>query len=553
MEVNMSDNNTERKPYSYHTFIFPFIWGKNHKVIWDKNHKETKRKEFEKCLNLKLWERERKLTKNNDADTLIENYNTYHYFNSAARNALYDDDDNNTVVWCYRFNIEKAWKNTDENTDDWINNPKGSDNPAKYVINCKHTKDGVIKSTTKQLNINGIRLKLFNTGIGVLVFELENYLYKELEEINWLNEYGRRIYMPFLLTKNSCELCAEEISIMFNGENITNGKTWKEIRDFTETKLASPITYLLSNDTYKITTQRASTGKNNFFIEPIVDDRMFVACYYINKDFATKMAKQPTAEQPTAEQPTNEYRYLSDASKDIKGSDNCAAAWYKTIFVDSGDISCYSKSLLKEKLQKHTYDRWIEKGSLTGISEYSLVTVTSSDWDALYRNFLTQYIEMMILVLAQRASLLNFERMISYSAMGKYDICKIQDSYVKFQSQLLLKEVTPQQQGIELYKMLLDNLFIQEQATEIEKQISALSTQKSSKSENKENLILFILAALSIFDVVNYLVDWICCEQIQWFELINLIVGGEVYHIKLILSVVAIAAVIFAFHFYRRK
>lgn len=518
----MSDNNMKKKPYSYHTFMFPFLW--------NDGGKKTKRDSFVKCLNPKLWERDYKLTKKDNHDTLIENYNTYHYFNAAARNAVYDSGDEDAVVWCYSFNVEKAWNSTDKATDAWVSKPKGADNSAQYVICYKYQENGVLKSITRHLNINGIRLRLFNTGIGVLVFELENYLYEKPEEINWLNEYGRRIYMPFLQTKASCGLCAEEISIIYNGENITEGTLWGEISDFTETRVAAPITYLLSNDEYRITTKRDSLGKNEFFIEPIVDDRMFVACYYMNEKFAKELT----------EQTDDEYRYLSDAtSKSISARCNCSVAWYKAIFIDGDGITCHSKSLLREMVERHSYDRWIEEGSLTGISEYSMVTVTSSNWDVLYRNFLTQYIEMMILALAQRASLLNFERMISDSAMGKRDICEIQDCYVKFQSQLLLKEVTPQQQGIELYKMLLENLFIQEQAEEIEKQIDSLSIHKSSKSETKENLILFMLAILGIFEAVNCLADWMVSGGFHWLRV-------------LIAGVVSLAAVSL-FLFYRRK
>lgn len=76
-------------------------------------------------------------------------------------------------------------------------------------------------------------------------------------------------------------------------------------------------------------------------------------------------------------------------------------------------------------------------------------------------------------------------------------------AYVCFQSQLLLTEVTPQQQGIELYDMLLENLYINKEKDEVESRIRSLFDLKNFLSDRIENNILFGIAVLGVLGVVS--------------------------------------------------
>ncbi len=458
-----------KKPYSYHTFFFPFLWYNGRKKLT--------RKTFTKCLNSDNWIFE------DLSDVSVSRtdglYNQYHYFNAAARNAIYSGSENDAVVWNYRFNM-----------------PGSAGNKSKYVIR----KD----SSVINLPINSIRLKLFNTGIGIIIFELENYEYADVASINRINDYGRRIYMPYS-DGGDCGSCADEISLVYGDTVITTGKLTGRPETFRSTRIAEPLLYLLQNGKYSVTTDEKKADRHTFLIEPVIDDRMFVACYCTNKEFTDSIS----------EWKDGKYGYMYDAETKKPGDDNNrAAALYKMMFVDGSFLTCRSRHMLAEMLgKKHIYDRWIEMGgNVIGITEYSMINVTAGvdGDDFLARNFLTEYVEMIILTLAQRATLLAFERMISDSALGKQNIKEIHKSYLLFQSQLLLKEVTPQQQGIELYRMLLDNMFIFEQTAEIEKQINSLFVQKTANYESSENRILFIIAILGIFDVTEIIFNWIC-------------------------------------------
>ena len=464
--------NKEKQPYSYHTFIFPFLWNDSGRVT---------REQFKKCIN-NGWLEDKAQFKEGAPNT--ELYNQYHYFNRAARNVIYMTDFAcDAVVWNYRFHLNKIKEN--ENSD------------VKYIIQKDDFK--------AELSVNGIRLKLFNTGVGMLIFELENY--EELDEntINKINEYGRRVFLPYIFNlennKKGCTLFPDSVCLSMQGKEIISNKlTDMQLSDETDTVLIKPITYLLSNGEYCVTTRENHSDKE-FYIETIIDDRMFVAAIVSDKSFAEAMSKRELGQ----------YKYLFDAQNgNLNDGINTAKRLYEIMFVDGTGLSCYNKDMLYGALQRHIYGRWIEEGSITGITEYSFITVTNSlEYTAM--PFLTQYIEIVILVLAQRASLLAFERIISEIACRKSDMSveMVQRDYVMFQSELLLQEVTAQQQGIELYSMLLENLFINKQQKEIEGQIKSLFELNTSHHEKAENFILFILALLSISETVQTIFgDW---------------------------------------------
>lgn len=480
-------------PYSYHTFIFPFLF---------ESGGHCTRSKFTSCLP--------PLGKGRYEDTVKSDvlpdkalYDQYRYFNQAARNAIFTSHFNHSaIVWNYRYDIELMA--CGEYTGAWRESRKTVDNPARIAID----KNAI--GFHANLAVNGVRLKLFNTGVGMLVFELENYTLSSETDINRINEFGRRVFMPFIKSEEdrTCSLCADRISLFYGDTEIleASGKiSGMESSRADEIKLASIVHYFLSNSEKRVTTS-PNPKANEFYIEPIIDDRMFVACICNNKDLVNDLKQWNDQERA--------YTYLVHAETlrpDAK--DNLARRLYELMFVDGDGITCLNRTMLKESLEKHLYTRWTEYSTITGITEYSMITVTSGI-EFLSLPFLAEYIEIMILVLAQRASLLAFERAISQIACNKtkLDVETVQKKYVMFQSELLLQEVTAQQQGIELYNMLLDNLFINQQQVGIEAQIKSLFDLNSASNEKSENWILFILAVLGISEAAQIIVG-------EWLEL----------------------------------
>jgi hypothetical protein len=266
--------------------------------------------------------------------------------------------------------------------------------------------------------------------------------------------------------------------------------------------LSPVIQYLLTRNRVSVTTAE-KTPKNMFHIEPIIDDRMFVACVYNAPEFAAAVCEWDSEQ--------NQYRYISDATTKPLDAGNVARRFYEMVFVDADGLTCQNRTMLAEMNQEHSFARWIEYGTLTGISEYSLVCMTGDSTDVFNINpFLTEYVEMLILVLAQRASLLAFERAISEvtcKRRSRLKVERIHRKYVAFESELMLAEVTSQQQGIELYDMMLKNLFIDRLTDDLDNQINSLYELHTADHESLESLLLNILAIIGAADIVGSIVS----------------------------------------------
>lgn len=99
-------------------------------------------------------------------------------------------------------------------------------------------------------------------------------------------------------------------------------------------------------------------------------------------------------------------------------------------------------SLLKE----HTYERWAAYGTLYGMTAHSFVACT--DWQPNINSFLTQYYQICCIVLAQRASVLNFKDEIMELSFGIENrqkgidvkhiiwLMELQERYVAYQNQM---------------------------------------------------------------------------------------------------------------------
>lgn len=504
---------------SYHTFLFPFLFNADGL---------TSRKVFLSRLR-KEW-----VPDYLDSHATAEGsaYNAYHYFNQAAREAIYTTAyTDNAVVWNYRFDLERYVEKADGT---WMTSEKDNTNPAVLTIKKTHRNDKGVPTGEflKSLHVDGLRLKLFNSGIGLLMIELENYDETTTEkDVILINEFGRRVFMPFVEKYEGedayhCPLCADEVELSFKGQRIPEASgsiSGVKLTQFTQTPLSPILSFLLSNEAYTVSTVKGDG--NTTFIDPIVDDRMFTACIFVDEALP-KAVSEWDAENKC-------YAFQEAAHKELS-KDNIARRLYEMLFVDGDGLSCYDRRMLSEKLDKHIFSRWLEMGTVTGITDYSMITVTSFA-PATVGPFLTEYVEMIALVLAQRASLLAFERAISQlvcqNSTTPVDV--LHKRYLSFQSDLLLQEVTAQQQGIELYTMLRENLFVVDQQAQTNERVEALHSNETSENERKENLILFGLAALGLFETMDIIFSVVLVEQ-KWIG---------------ILSAIPIVAVIFVLYY----
>ncbi len=371
MNLMSKQNQQKQSVYSYHTFIFPFLWN---------NGGEVKRDTFERCIDRTRWTLDLfDVFHDKKRIDLMrkERYAQYQYFNAPARSAIYTTKDSQgEIVRNFLYRPEYFTKD---------------DTGSFYII-----KKG---DHSYKLRINGLRLKLYASGIGLLVYELENTEYHCMDAVKLINEYGRRIYCPYIDDVKNLKSSLTADSIHLEGAAFSLGSSedeWRITADandeekMPQAKLAKVVTMLLTNGSISVTNIESETCNDRLYIEPIIDDRMFVACIVQDKPFIDRMK----------EWNGSEYSWLSDAlEKETNAIDSVARQLYEFVFVDTDTkISCRDRQQLHRLLKKHIYTRWIESETIYGVTEYSIMACVSQEGSPFVVGpFLTQYIELAIL------------------------------------------------------------------------------------------------------------------------------------------------------------
>ena len=372
----------------------------------------------------------------------VEYYNEFVYFYPHVRDVVFGINDG--IAAYFEKNLKK-------------------DN--KYIIT-------LINGEKFELEIEDISLRVFNDSIGILSFHLINYEYNHLDILK-INEYGRRIFPQFLgdkLVKNTKEtFLADSIEIILDGEEFSKEDFSKfnefdfDVNDIKKNLIPDFIKKLIGED-----------------IEAIIDDRMFVISFYLDDgrvvDRLTKFEN-------------NSYSYINDDW------------WYKYVFVDGNSKTCQNKIFCPELLRKATYDRWVEYSTLWGITRYSFVGVAKRNpfsEGVLLKHAQTLYYQMMVLLLMYRAMIVHFSDEVQNIVDGvkndKLDIKEVKENsknlyreYLKFLNGLYFREVTPQEQGIEIYKKALDIMEIEVEIKDFDREISELDSYIEFLAEEERN------------------------------------------------------------------
>ncbi len=427
--------------FSYHNFMFPFQW----------YIKENKEKTFSQQIDLNNidyvlgsnWARTAKQTEESDKDDL---YNEKNYFFKFVHDALYDNGETNSLIRHFE-RIE----------------PKHGE--VKYIINTQNK--------SYELKVKYINLNIYSTGVGTLSFYLYNDKYTDKSDIKNINQLGRRIFPPFIDDVNKRSQIPNSIEILGLHGNATRYK--EDFNHYTnETKNNTPASFI-ADIIHEVA--------RNIEIEPVVDDRMFVQCWYKNDEWANVF--------------TNNYDNF------LKKED-----WYEFVFVDSPNaMTCQNKEMQENIIKKATYARWQKWSSLYGISRYSMVYATNSTCPPFLLNYFeTLYARMAELVIVQKASVLRFSaevtnisNMDSQKDFSK-KVSSLYKEYIRFVNQIHFREVSAQDQGIELYKLFYKTMDIEKQVEKLDDEIEELynyvTLQEDRKSNNTMSLLTWIATIL---------------------------------------------------------
>lgn len=339
-----------------------------------------------------------------------------------------------------------------------------------------------------KLALDYLSLHVFETGIGILSLELKNTTTAEFSDILRINDLLRRIYPSFLdsngttASQKNDKILPDKIILHLSDGKVEEDFSAPFINTTNQIKIARHISMLLGE-----------SFLDCFYAEPVIDDRMYTLCWYANNDLSDYMKNIVSG------------KYAYEDSED----------WYKFVFVDSGiESCCKNRKMRQELIRTSTYARWIECGTLFGISRYSFVALTGSSdfsYNVVRNHMHRQYYQMVIFLLAQRASAINFanqiasiSKLIDQLDIKKGDVKIIADEvrtlhgkFIGFVNRMWFEEVTPQEQGIELFDIAQRQMKLKDQISELKEEMKELFEFVELHHQKEQNLAVYRLTILA--------------------------------------------------------
>ncbi|MGB1243137.1 MAG: CorA family divalent cation transporter [Chitinophagales bacterium] len=469
---NPTSEEKDSKDYcSSHIFLFPFKWEyKTTNTTLLSFKEKTNIDSFRKLLEIKKnYSKDKKHTAQSPTFPQVphwqhhpfrldsaQKFNEYNYFYDFVREVMYDldtdlqpnhtPDENILYHFEYQFHKKKAL----------------------YKINIQKNE------TPYDLEIDSIILNIYNTGVGVFSFHLKNYKYPSSQSILDINQYGRRIYPPFL-SENNQQLSLEqtfnaELAVSVSLEGIHEEAILEDFSSYTQFQNIQKDSFLLPKHIKNLLGSSVVTRNDSFanleeyiLLSPVVDDRMFVVSWYKNADKAAKLGKFRSKK--------NAYNYLRNSF------------WHQYLFVDANGPSCKNNQLFTQLTHKHTYNRWAGYGTLYGVCRYAFVAIESGTFIRSHIEGI--YYKMVEFSLVQRASILRFSDEVTHvsdlelkkesrSAHLTQEIKELYQDYIRFVNKVYFREITAQEQGIDLYNKLQENMNIERQVKDLENEIEEL-------------------------------------------------------------------------------
>ncbi len=534
--------------YSYHVFLFPFQWHYTGEKFKKKSFEDrTNLDQFRNYLTNTLWK------PNTFKIDSVLNYNEFNYFYDFVRDILYDKpdskDEKEKFISNYFYDIAPE--------------------SLYYKIKVRNTKNTVPAFWEYKLNIDSIILNLYSTGVGVLSFHLCN---REIgqssqDDILRINQYGRRLYPPFFainpeitgtqaqfkaggfeygLESSKGNELADAITIGYDecSEDFSRYNTFSQFKT-NPFQLSNGFKFLFKGVPLTVE-KECATQDNKIFISPLLDDRMFVQCWYGNDDLANKLSKDL------------EYNENIPIKKEVNYGFKTNDWWYKYLFIDGGMMTCQNGEWAYDFINKQTNARWVNFGTLYGISRYSFMALTGSlenlknnNAHFLVNHMQTMYYKMVELCLVQRACILRFSDEVTHlSSMKMKDdpylpekVSNLYKQYIRFINKIYFREVTAQEQGIELYNLLQEQMQLEKQVKSLDEEIEELHNYVMLVQDKKQNRNIELITLIgAMFILPSYISGFMGMSIFPtnsgstvsswkiWMLLAPLIIGPIVYY-----------------------
>ncbi|HFU4451514.1 TPA: hypothetical protein ACGO97_001878 [Streptococcus suis] len=502
--------DTGKKLYSSHVFILPFTIGSNRG--W---HPKTDK--WEEIIDMK------------DLPYLKEEGYRYAYekfLNQEVHDAIrdysrtyrYTGDEWYYQIHCFREGDEEKYPPF----------TKKDTVLQGYQLEIKYILLRLIQDDAK-----GIGFDVDTTKTGFLIIAADNYQHEDLESIRAINQYGRRIYDPFLIPYLPGRESPQDIVLSPQPlkEYFCLAPVVKDDFEAGKVRVKTAIKklfYSFFGSEIHLFRQgfKEKTDEQFLEINRILDDRMFVLSDYQleEADFdelslgirekSDPLFKKLCRKYEENGQLEEEDRKLEEAERWLKLVYNQQKRLYSYIYIDNGDSTSQSPMSIGPLLQKSIYDRWLDDRTVYGITQHSMLMVTTKGVPPyLLAYFYSEYLEMILFVLTQRVRILSFSSDAGERAKmneSTDSILQLQKRYVIFKNQFLLPELSSQEQAVELYQMMQENFFILSQREILDDQITSLyeisqaeSIVEERKRDEKLNMTVLALTVFTLFTALG--------------------------------------------------
>lgn len=444
--------------YSRHFFLFPFQWFAAHEPA-GKQGRTQHVERLVKALDARRWSA--------FAPPAGSLFSVQHYFHDFACGAVLG----NTSDAAVRVFTGKT--------------------SGQYKLQVKSAGIGRTESngpiTEFVLEFSALSLRVYETGVAILCLQLDNYENRTKEDVLIINDYARRLFPQYLDTATGVNgpkhnFLPESVSVAGFTEDFSDFPADSNHGKAPVRFLPAYLTGLLGP---RFRARDQTKANADLIIENLLDDRMFTVCS-LHDEGAMDVLMQPG--------PSGRETYLNDPF------------WYAYLFVDKDKPTVAHTGTMEALLQAATYPRWLNDAQLFGVCRYSFVALGGRDRDWIVYPMTGNYLRIIELCLAQRASVLLFREettRIARELTGKGNsralsqrIRHLYGDYIGFSNRIYFREVSSYEQGIELYDLMHKQLRVEEQVSALKSELDELNGYAALLHEEERNHALELLSIL---------------------------------------------------------
>lgn len=363
-----------------------------------------------------------------------------------------------------------------------------------------------LKEQEYNLPLKEIELHVYNDEVGILFIKVLNDGKKiTVDDIIQINNKGRDIALPYIPDNAKGDIaCAEQLGIVYGKDctsHITDFRQRVEgyFADNADVKkqMEQPASFIQDIFNVRLGKINKEELQEDVRIKPTTDDRMYVMSI-VRDDGLSEMIEKSD---------------WTDTEEELL---------YKLIFVDDkGFATCQEQSMRKALLERSIYPRWREWGTIHAITDYSFMCMCSMDEGinaSVIRPMYAEYMYSLSLVMAQKLQIMKYSEQAGELAEGMKKKTKLnykafvalRKQYVVFLNQLMITAFSCQQQGVELYDMLKEQMLVNKERELFDAQLEGLyeiaNTCNGIKTTNIANFLAVLGVVLAIVQVCQS--DW---------------------------------------------